>query len=67
MRDTGVGLHNHTLHHPYLPALSRARQKREICGMQKIIEKRYGKPLESVAEAWRPFRTWVSVLMRAHA
>ncbi len=43
MRDTGVGLHNHTLHHPYLPALSRARQKREICGMQKIIEKRYGK------------------------
>ena len=43
MRDTGVGLHNHTLHHPYLPALSRARQKREICGMQEIIEKRYGK------------------------
>lgn len=43
MRDRGVGLHNHTLHHPYLPDLSYARQKREICGMQKVIEKRYGK------------------------
>ncbi|MBB5124155.1 polysaccharide deacetylase family protein [Streptomyces griseoloalbus] len=43
MRDGGVGLHNHTLHHPYLPALSHARQKREICGMQEVIEKRYGK------------------------
>lgn len=42
MRDQGVGLHNHTLHHPYLPALSRARQEREICGMQQVIEKRYG-------------------------
>lgn len=42
MQDRGVGLHNHTLHHPYLPALSRARQTREICGMQKVIEKRYG-------------------------
>ena len=35
--------------------------------LKKAVEKRYGKPLESVAEAWRPFRTWVSVLMRAHA
>ncbi|MET7292196.1 polysaccharide deacetylase family protein [Streptomyces griseoloalbus] len=43
MRDGGTGLHNHTLHHPYLPALSLARQQREICGMQKVIEKRYGK------------------------
>ncbi|CAL9553130.1 hypothetical protein SUDANB176_04488 [Streptomyces sp. enrichment culture] len=42
MQDRGVGLHNHTLHHPYLPALSYARQKREICGMQKVVEKRYG-------------------------
>ncbi len=42
MRDRGAGLHNHTLHHPYLPALSYARQKREICGMQKIMEERYG-------------------------
>ncbi|MFC8369404.1 MULTISPECIES: polysaccharide deacetylase family protein [unclassified Streptomyces] len=42
MQDRDVALHNHTLHHPYLPALSYARQKREICGMQKVIEKRYG-------------------------
>ncbi|MFE9772458.1 polysaccharide deacetylase family protein [Streptomyces sp. NPDC005931] len=42
MQDRGTGLHNHTLHHPYLPALSHARQQREICGMQKIIEQRYG-------------------------
>nr|WP_062640372.1 polysaccharide deacetylase family protein [Streptomyces sp. NBRC 110468] len=43
MQDRGVALNNHTLHHPYLPALSYARQKREICGMQDVIEKRYGK------------------------
>ncbi|MFH9547131.1 polysaccharide deacetylase family protein [Streptomyces sp. NPDC051445] len=42
MQDTGVSLNNHTLHHPYLPALSYARQKYEICGMQHVIEKRYG-------------------------
>ncbi|MFB7938712.1 polysaccharide deacetylase family protein [Streptomyces sp. NPDC056049] len=39
----GVALHNHTLNHKYLPGLSYARQKREICGMQDVIEKRYGK------------------------
>jgi DNA-3-methyladenine glycosylase II len=33
---------------------------------QAIIE-RYGRPLEEVSEGWRPFRTWVSVLMRASA
>ncbi|GAB2778716.1 polysaccharide deacetylase family protein [Streptomyces chlorus] len=42
MRDRGVGLNNHTLNHPYLPGLSYARQKREICGMQDVIEQRYG-------------------------
>lgn len=42
MQKRGVALHNHTLHHPYLPALSHAKQKREICGMQDVIEKRYG-------------------------
>ncbi|WP_432055036.1 polysaccharide deacetylase family protein [Streptomyces sp. bgisy022] len=42
MQDQGVGLHNHTLHHPYLPKLSYEQQKREICGMQRVIEKRYG-------------------------
>ncbi|MEV6617747.1 polysaccharide deacetylase family protein [Streptomyces sp. NPDC051051] len=43
MQDAGVTLNNHTLHHPYLPALSYSRQKREICGMQDVIEKHYGK------------------------
>ncbi|MGC0375447.1 polysaccharide deacetylase family protein [Streptomyces sp. SAI-229] len=42
MQGRGVALNNHTLHHPYLPALSYARQKREICGMQEVIEERYG-------------------------
>ncbi|MFE9675959.1 polysaccharide deacetylase family protein [Streptomyces sp. NPDC006259] len=42
MQDAGVTLNNHTLHHPYLPALSYSRQKREICGMQDVIEKHYG-------------------------
>ncbi|AVH95943.1 polysaccharide deacetylase [Streptomyces sp. WAC00288] len=39
----GVALHNHTLNHRYLPGLSYSRQKREICGMQDVIEKKYGK------------------------
>jgi len=43
MRDRGVVLNNHTLHHPYLRGMSYARQKREICGMQDVIEERYGK------------------------
>ncbi|MDI3405536.1 polysaccharide deacetylase family protein [Streptomyces sp. B-S-A6] len=43
MQDRGVGLNNHTLTHRYMPGLSYAEQKREICGMQDIIEKRYGK------------------------
>lgn len=42
MQDQGVTLNNHTLNHPYLPGLSYARQKREICGMQDVIEERYG-------------------------
>ncbi|MFJ8926600.1 polysaccharide deacetylase family protein [Streptomyces sp. NPDC102364] len=43
MQARGVTLNNHTLHHPFLPALSYARQKHEICGMQDVIEKKYGK------------------------
>ncbi|MGW2016129.1 polysaccharide deacetylase family protein [Streptomyces sp. NPDC001927] len=43
MQDAGVSLHNHTLNHRYLPGLSYSAQKREICGMQDVIEKRYGK------------------------
>ncbi|MFF1680818.1 polysaccharide deacetylase family protein [Streptomyces sp. NPDC058256] len=43
MRDRGVVLNNHTLHHPYLPGLSYERQKREICGMQDVMKKQFGK------------------------
>ncbi|WP_374117088.1 polysaccharide deacetylase family protein [Streptomyces sp. MNU76] len=42
MRDRGVALHNHTLRHRHLPPLSYAAQKHEICGMQDVMEKRYG-------------------------
>lgn len=43
MQGRGVSLHNHTLNHLYMPGLSYSRQKREICGMQTVIEQRYGK------------------------
>ncbi|MGX1223954.1 polysaccharide deacetylase family protein [Streptomyces ambofaciens] len=43
MQARGVTLNNHTLSHPYLPALSYEEQKHEICGMQDVMEKRYGK------------------------
>ncbi|WP_271208565.1 polysaccharide deacetylase family protein [Streptomyces poonensis] len=43
MQDSGVTLNNHTLRHRFLPDLSYKAQKREICGMQNVIEKRYGK------------------------
>ncbi|GHH13563.1 hypothetical protein GCM10018780_53510 [Streptomyces lanatus] len=43
MQGAGVVLNNHTLHHPYLPALSYRRQQHEICGMQEVIEEHYGK------------------------
>nr|WP_063738257.1 MULTISPECIES: polysaccharide deacetylase family protein [Streptomyces] len=42
-QKSGVSLHNHTLNHRYLPGLSYEQQKREICGMQDVIEKRFGK------------------------
>ncbi|MBT2367856.1 polysaccharide deacetylase family protein [Streptomyces sp. ISL-10] len=42
MRDRGVSLHNHTLNHRYLPGLSYSAQKREICGQQDKLQKRYG-------------------------
>ncbi|GLF97624.1 polysaccharide deacetylase family protein [Streptomyces yaizuensis] len=42
MRDRGVALHNHTLNHRYMPALDYAEQKREICGQQDRLARRYG-------------------------
>ncbi|MGW7383406.1 polysaccharide deacetylase family protein [Streptomyces sp. NPDC054794] len=43
MQAEGVTLDNHTLHHPYLPGLSYEEQKNEICGMQGVMEKWFGK------------------------
>ncbi|MEU1119542.1 MULTISPECIES: polysaccharide deacetylase family protein [unclassified Streptomyces] len=43
MQDRGVTLNNHTLHHRYLPGLSYEDQRHEICDMQNIIQKHYGK------------------------
>ncbi|MEV6838737.1 polysaccharide deacetylase family protein [Streptomyces sp. NPDC051133] len=42
MQSYGHTLNNHTLHHPYLPGLSYEEQKKEICGMQDIMEKQFG-------------------------
>ncbi|MEU2428782.1 polysaccharide deacetylase family protein [Streptomyces sp. NPDC007861] len=42
MQDRGVTLHNHTLSHRYMPALSYKEQKAEICGQQRKMEKRFG-------------------------
>ncbi|MET9142623.1 polysaccharide deacetylase family protein [Streptomyces sp. NPDC058319] len=39
----GNTLNNHTLHHPYLPGLSYDEQKHEICDMQDIMQKQFGK------------------------
>jgi DNA-3-methyladenine glycosylase II len=35
--------------------------------LERAVQARYGARLETVAENWKPFRTWVSVLMRANA
>ncbi|MFC8695092.1 polysaccharide deacetylase family protein [Streptomyces parvus] len=43
MQQRGVTISNHTLNHRYLPGLSYAEQKREICGQQEKILKNYGK------------------------
>jgi peptidoglycan/xylan/chitin deacetylase (PgdA/CDA1 family) len=43
MQSYGHTLNNHTLHHPYLPALSYEEQKHEICDMQDIMQKQFGK------------------------
>ncbi|MFC9248789.1 polysaccharide deacetylase family protein [Streptomyces sp. NPDC057136] len=43
MQARGVTLNNHTLNHRYMPGLSYAEQKREICGQQDKIAKHFGK------------------------
>ncbi|MFF8995534.1 polysaccharide deacetylase family protein [Streptomyces sp. NPDC014983] len=39
----GNTLNNHTLTHPYLPGLSYEEQEHEICDMQDIMRKQYGR------------------------
>ncbi|WP_043255759.1 polysaccharide deacetylase family protein [Streptomyces sp. Tu6071] len=39
----GAALQNHTLLHRYLPGLSRAAQRHEICGMQDTLRRHYGR------------------------
>ncbi|MFE3633388.1 polysaccharide deacetylase family protein [Streptomyces cellostaticus] len=43
MQSEGHTLNNHTLTHPYLPGLSYEQQRHEICGMQDIMRKQFGK------------------------
>ncbi|MEU8777849.1 polysaccharide deacetylase family protein [Streptomyces sp. NPDC048606] len=45
LRDNGSGstVNNHTLTHPNLRTLPFAAQKKEICGQQERLEKRFGK------------------------
>ena len=33
----------------------------------EAVQQRYGEPLDAVAGGWRPFRTWISVLVRSSA
>lgn len=42
LRALGNGVHNHTLSHPNLRTLSADAQRREICGQQDALEKRFG-------------------------
>ncbi|MGQ5635606.1 MULTISPECIES: polysaccharide deacetylase family protein [unclassified Streptomyces] len=43
MQSYGHTLNNHTLHHPYLPGLSYEQQRTEICAMQDIMERQFGR------------------------
>ena len=33
--------------------------------LEEAVKQRWGRPLEEVADGWKPFRTWVGVLVRA--
>ncbi|WP_241833364.1 polysaccharide deacetylase family protein [Streptomyces caatingaensis] len=43
LRAQGAGVHDHTLTHPNLRTLSAAAQRKEICGQQEVLKKRFGK------------------------
>ncbi|MEE1928031.1 polysaccharide deacetylase family protein [Streptomyces sp. TRM 70351] len=42
MHRDGAAVHNHTLNHKELPRLSYEHQRREICGMQEVLEREIG-------------------------
>lgn len=42
LRAVGASVQNHTLDHPYLPGLSYAGQRAEICGQQEKLKQRFG-------------------------
>ncbi|MDQ8704324.1 polysaccharide deacetylase family protein [Streptomyces sp. LHD-70] len=42
LRSVGATVQNHTLDHPYLPGLSYAGQRWEICGQQDKLKERFG-------------------------
>ncbi|RFU87795.1 polysaccharide deacetylase family protein [Streptomyces triticagri] len=42
LRAVGATVQNHTLDHPYLPGLSYAGQRWEICGQQDKLQQRFG-------------------------
>jgi DNA-3-methyladenine glycosylase II len=35
--------------------------------LENAVQARYRRPIDEVSDGWRPFRTWISVLMRATA
>jgi DNA-3-methyladenine glycosylase II len=35
--------------------------------LEQAVQERWGRPLAEVVDGWRPFRTWISVLIRANA
>ncbi|MGW0884969.1 polysaccharide deacetylase family protein [Streptomyces sp. NPDC002671] len=43
MQSEGHTLNNHTMTHPYLPGLSYEQQKDQICGMQAVMKRQFGK------------------------
>lgn len=42
LQDAGALIENHTMTHPYLPGLSYAQQKKQICDTSDIYAKQYG-------------------------
>ena len=66
-RAAGAAGHRPVLRRPDPAARRRHRptsRPRASRGSSKAVQARYGRPLADVAERWRPFRTWVSVLMQ---